>query len=87
MTYDLEYDPSDYCMRYSNGRPPIRIVEVCAATQRGCDFLLSHWEATGRQLDAIRSGSLNIPLPDFDRFKRQASLAGMTVAERKEDAA
>jgi hypothetical protein len=98
MTYDLEYFPN-YCAFSGGvfeGRTFKshfrRFMEVRGATEPGWAFVDAYWEATDRKhaTDIVMEDdgseypeSLEIALEDFDRFKRQARLAGVTMTERK----
>src|SRR5262249_8167715 len=98
MTYDLEC-LSNYCAfsggtfegrTFKSGF--YQFMEVRGVTERGWAFLDAYWEATDKKhaLDTVVGDdgsewpeSLQIMPEDFDRFKRQVSLAGVTMTERK----
>src|SRR5262245_20983445 len=95
---DLEYFRS-YCATSGgtiNGQtfePSFhRFMEVRAVTERGWSFLTAYWQVTDKKHayetvieddGSERPESLQIFPEDFDRLKKQASLAGTTMIERK----
>jgi len=90
--HDLEFE---YDVSCGFGRDPFRFFEVRANTTRGQMFMDAYWEATDRETSGDEvwdEGSkqwlpetLHIMLDDFDRFKRQVSLAGVTMREAGDD--
>ena len=86
--HDLEFE---YGISFAFGRDSIRYFEVRASTDRGQMFLDAYWEATDRKTSGDEvwdedskqwlPETLHIMPDDFDRFKRQVSLAGVTMQE------